>query len=81
MDFVITKASDYEWVEFQHFESIEDILKFKEKQQRDIIITDSFDYQLSPEEIMERWNNVDFETAKRISETPHQILIYDSYIE
>lgn len=80
MEFVVYKTSSDEINNIRNFSTIEDFLRFKTRQKNDLIITDNPVYKTNPNDIT-KYNRVDIELAKRLSEIEYAIEIYNDYRE
>ena len=80
MEFVVYKTSSDELNNIRNFSTIEDFLRFKTRQKNDLIITDNPVYKTNPNDIA-KYNRVDIELAKRLSEIEYAIEIYNDYRE
>ena len=71
MKAVLTKASNWRFEEIIEINTLEDLIKLKEKYNCPIIFQDNFFYKLS-----------DTMSSSKEKETcPYELLIYDDYIE
>ena len=78
MTVFVTKASDDYWYEIRKFNTMEDIQRFIEKCECEIIIGEN---TFTDDGIFEVWDGMKTEDIPTIKQCPLHITIYDSYIE
>ena len=80
MTFLITKASNDDYMTFKVINSLDELLIFKESIKVNIVISNSLYYNQDPNWIRQFFD-ISLEKAKMISKIKYEILIYDDYIE
>jgi len=80
MEFLVTKANHDTWHRFKTFNSLEELINYKNHCHHDIIISRNFSYKKSIPVIMCAYDTT-WEDAEKISETEYEITVYNSYIE
>ena len=78
MDFVITRTSDCDEIDIQHFDTIEDVTDFVSTQGGRIVMQNNYFH--NPEFISTHYD-INMDLAKRMCEAEFLIEIYDDYRE
>jgi gamma-glutamylcyclotransferase (GGCT)/AIG2-like uncharacterized protein YtfP len=79
MEFLVTKASRNTWYEFKTFNSLEELIDYKNSCREDIIISKNFNYK-DPINVIMYVYDTTLEDAKKIRETEYEIQIHDDYL-
>lgn len=80
MEFLVTKANHDTWHRFKTFNSLEQLINYKNRCRHDIIISKNFNYKHPINVIMYTFETT-AEDAKKISETEYEIKVYNDYLE
>lgn len=80
MEFMVIKTSG-NYLKFKSYNSVEDLIKLKERCHHDLILTDNFLYKEDPKDILNFWGEINLATAEKMSKTKYTIEIYDDYRE
>lgn len=81
MTILVKKANNDFWYKIKEFNTLEDLMHYKDYCRHDIILSKNFLYGKSIEKIMLYNEKITLEDAKIISEIQYKICIYNSYIE
>ena len=81
MTVMVVKTNNDSWVRFEDYVTVESLFREVEKRHHPIILQKNHFYKDHPNDILECWENISYETAVKISSSPYQIEIYNSYRE
>ncbi len=80
MTFLVTRNDSENWYKFKEFNTLEDLIEYKEHVYKEIILQRNFWYKEEIKFIIEHLEGVTLEDAKKMRETKYEICICYEYI-